>query len=163
MRISDSVGFQDDDVIITLGDYVNRGPNTRAVLDWLIQLDHSHNLVPLRGNHDIMMSRARNNESDYRQWLEVGGVATLRSYAPIEGGPGAVSDIPERHWQFLTERLLPYYETDSHFFVHANAYSDIALDDQHARPRISLRKSRARFAFAPKSAFRTNPCPLSHH
>lgn len=130
MWISDSVGFQDDDVIITLGDYVNRGPNTRAVLDWLIQLDHSHNLVPLRGNHDIMMSCARNNESDYRQWLEVGGVATLRSYAPIEGGPGAVSDIPERHWQFLTERLLSYYETDSHFFVHANAYSDVALDDQ---------------------------------
>ena len=54
-RLGDAVGFQNDDVIVTLGDYCNRGPNTCAVLDWLIHIDGSHRLVPLRGNHDIMI------------------------------------------------------------------------------------------------------------
>lgn len=129
-RLGDAVGFQNDDVIVTLGDYCNRGPNTCAVLDWLIHIDGSHRLVPLRGNHDIMMVNARDSESEYRKWLDVGGDATLRSYAPFDGDPGSMADIPDRHWQFLTDRLLPYFESDTHFFVHANAYPEIPLIEQ---------------------------------
>ncbi len=128
--LGDSVGFRSDDVIVTLGDYCNRGPNTCAVLDWLIHMDGSHNLIPLRGNHDIMMVNARDSESEHRKWIEVGGKATLRSYAPFDGDPGSITDIPEHHWQFLTNRLLPYFESDSHFFVHANAYPEIPLNEQ---------------------------------
>ena len=128
--LSDSVCFRDDDVIVTLGDYCNRGPNTCAVIDWLIHIDGLHKLIPLRGNHDIMMVNARNSEAEYRKWMEVGGAATLRSYAPFEGDPGSMADIPDDHWLFLTNRLLLYYELESHFFVHANAYPDIPLSEQ---------------------------------
>lgn len=38
--------------------------------------------------------------------------------------------MPERHWQFIEKRLLPTFETDRHFFVHANAYPDMASDEQ---------------------------------
>lgn len=124
------VGLRSDDVVITLGDYVNRGPNTCAVLDWLIELDRTQRLVAIRGNHEIMMLESRDYETMFERWIEYGGDATLRSYAPFEGDPNSLAHIPDSHWRFLEERLVPYYETDDHFFVHANAYPDLPLDEQ---------------------------------
>ena len=124
------VNLRDDDLLVTLGDYCNRGPNTCAVLDHLVLANSHGNLRPLRGNHDVMMLNARENDEGFKKWIGVGGNATLLSYAPFEGDPGKLADIPDSHWQFLESSLLPYYETDSHFFVHANAYPDIALTDQ---------------------------------
>lgn len=123
------VGIRQDDVIITLGDYCNRGPNTREVLDWLLWTDSAHQLRALRGNHEIMMLRARDNDEEYQRWLKAGGNATLRSYGP-RNAPGSLSDIPDEHWDFLENRLLAYFETSSHFFVHANAYAELPLDEQ---------------------------------
>lgn len=128
--LCDFVDLREDDVLITLGDYVNRGPNSNAVLDWLIYRDALHQLQPLRGNHDIMMVNARDGDSEYRKWIEVGGDATLKSYSVFEGDTGALVDIPETHWDFLTNRLLPYFETETHFFVHANVYPEIPLNEQ---------------------------------
>ena len=125
-----SVNLRDDDVLITLGDYCNRGPNTSAVVDFLIDANSNGNLRPLRGNHEIMMLNARNDESEFNKWLKVGGDATLRSYSPFDGDAGKLADIPDTHWQFLDSNLLPYFETNSHFFVHANAYPEIAISDQ---------------------------------
>ena len=125
-----SVDLRDDDVLITLGDYCNRGANTCAVLDHLVHASSHSDLKAIRGNHDIMMLNARENDSEFRKWIGVGGTATLLSYAPFDGDSGKLTDVPDSHWQFLESSLLPYYETDSHFFVHANAYPDIALADQ---------------------------------
>jgi serine/threonine protein phosphatase 1 len=124
------VDIKDDDTIITLGDYVDRGPNTRAVIDWLLQMDDTHTLIPLRGNHEVMMLSALENDAHLDSWLFNGGDTALDSYSPIEGEPGRLTDIPDRHWRFLNDRLHAYYETETHFFVHANAYSDIPLDEQ---------------------------------
>lgn len=128
--LCDFVQLRQDDIIITLGDYCNRGPNSHAVLDLLIQLTKSCNLKPLRGNHEIIMLDARKSTDDLKYWLDVGGDATLRSYALFEGDSGRIEDIPERHWRFLEEELLPFYEMETHFFVHANAYTDVDLEDQ---------------------------------
>jgi serine/threonine protein phosphatase 1 len=117
------------DVLITLGDYVNRGPNSNAVIDWLIHFGKTRALRPLRGNHDIMMLNARESPAEYRKWIDAGGDATLRSYALFDGEAGRIEDIPDAHWRFLDE-LLPYHETDTHFFVHANACPDIPLTEQ---------------------------------
>lgn len=129
-RLCDYVELSPEDTLVTLGDYVNRGPNTHAVLDWLIYLDGFCDLQPLRGNHEIMLLHARENESAFRRWQEVGGDVTLRSYAPFDGDEGTLADIPDSHWEFLSERLLPFYETDTHFFVHAGAYPDMPLNEQ---------------------------------
>lgn len=128
--LCDFVELRDDDTIITLGDYPNRGPNTNAVFDWLLHLKQCYHLRPLRGNHDIMMLNARHNDIEYRKWLDVGGDKTLRSYAPFGGGHGSLADIPDAHWNFLQNDLLPYFETETHFLVHANAYPDMPLDEQ---------------------------------
>ena len=80
----DFVEFRCDDTVITLGDYVDRGPNSCAVLDFVLELSKSHKLIPLRGNHEIMMLDSRQKKSWFHAWMQYGGDATLLSYAPSE-------------------------------------------------------------------------------
>jgi serine/threonine protein phosphatase 1 len=127
--LADFVPIQSDDVLITLGDYVNRGPDSFAVLDWLIARHRRGQLVPLRGNHEIMMLEARESGESERRWLEYGGDKTLQSYAHFAGA-GGFADIPEAHWSFLEKDLASWHEIDTHFFVHANAYADMPLAEQ---------------------------------
>jgi serine/threonine protein phosphatase 1 len=123
------VPIRPDDLLVTLGDYVNRGPNTRGVLDWLVARRKQSRLVALLGNHEIMMLAGRDGGEPLRQFLEVGGKATLESYAP-PGRPGQIHDVPDEHWRFLEDGTCAWYETATHFFVHANAYPEVPLDEQ---------------------------------
>jgi serine/threonine protein phosphatase 1 len=132
-----------EDRIITLGDYIDRGPDSRGVLDRLVALHATGQLVALRGNHDLMMLESARGRGDVL-WLACGGRQTLYSYgftdAQIEQlteGKGWFSDptdllakIPVRHWTFLEEDCLPWYETATHIFVHANIYPDCPLSEQ---------------------------------
>ena len=77
------VPFSTDDLIITLGDYVDRGPDSRAVLDWVIARQQAGKLVALRGNHELMMLEARENIQAFKVWLRAGGDATLASYSRL--------------------------------------------------------------------------------
>jgi serine/threonine protein phosphatase 1 len=114
-----------DDTIVTLGDYVNRGPDSRGVIERLIDLSQRCRLVPLLGNHDQMLLDVRSGKYPIYWLLDIGGTTTLDSY-----GSGRDLDlIPNEHYEFL-ENCLDYYETDSHIFVHANYFSDTAMDEQ---------------------------------
>jgi serine/threonine protein phosphatase 1 len=113
-----------DDTIVTLGDYVDRGPDSRAVLNFIISLGETHQLVPLRGNHEIMMLDAREKKSWLGPWLSYGGEQTLQSYG------GSFDDVPDAHIDFLENKLQPYYESESHIFVHANLAPNVALAEQ---------------------------------
>jgi serine/threonine protein phosphatase 1 len=138
----DAVAPAPDDRIITLGDYVDRGPNSRGVMDRLVALYATGRLVALRGNHDVMMLDARDKHD--LTWLYCGGRQALHSYGvpdwKITGfldGEGwfgepdeLLAKIPPRHWEFLENDCVPYFETETHFFVHANAYADLPLDEQ---------------------------------
>lgn len=117
------------DLIITLGDYVDRGPSSRGVLDRLITLYEAGQLVPLRGNHDEMMMEAVTGRPS-PLWLSCGGEQTLASYAADLPVDLALSKVPERHQQFLEEDCQDWYETDRHFFVHANAEANLPLAQQ---------------------------------
>jgi serine/threonine protein phosphatase 1 len=129
VALARAVDFRDDDVVITLGDYIDRGPNSYAVLDWLIAIQQRVRLIPLMGNHEVMLLRARESREKLGHWLECGGKATLASYSPL-GDAGRLADIPDHHWQFLEEETLRYFETDDHFFVHAGVYPEEPLDEQ---------------------------------
>jgi serine/threonine protein phosphatase 1 len=121
-----------DDVVVLLGDYVDRGPDSRGVLDRVIALRRAGTkLVCLRGNHEIMMLTARRGDrSDVKVWLSVGGLQTLGSYGTAPGKTGTLADVPAEHWNFLEEDLLPYYETDQHIFVHATVLCGSDMADQ---------------------------------
>jgi len=132
----EAIDPQPDDAIVTLGDYVDRGLDSKGVLDQLIALADRCNLVPLLGNHDEMMLHARDGASDLQFWLNCGGDAALDSY----GSTGKLNLVPAAHFQFL-ERCRAFFETETHFFVHANYKPDVSLDkqDEHTLRWLSLR------------------------
>jgi serine/threonine protein phosphatase 1 len=120
-----------EDVVITLGDHVDRGPDSRGVLDRLIDLKKSGTrLVCLRGNHEIMMAAARENATEQKMWLGVGGLQTLGSYGAAPGRTGSLADVPREHWDFLTDELVGYHETEQHIFVHAGVKYNDPMDEQ---------------------------------
>ncbi|QDT15969.1 metallophosphoesterase [Alienimonas californiensis] len=128
----DALPLRPGDVVIPLGDLVDRGPDSRGVLDRLIRFEADFprvELIPLRGNHEIMMREARGGVEERRRWLECGGDATLGSYAPLGRG-ASLKDVPAEHWTFLNERLHAYHESDDCLFVHANLYPDLPLAEQ---------------------------------
>lgn len=124
-----AVGPRPDDLLITLGDYVDRGPDSKGVLDYLIDVHATGRLVALRGNHDQMMVDARDG-TDGRLWLACGGQATLRSYGTAAYLEYEFNDIPERHWDFLENRCVNWHETETHFFVHGSVAPHLPLDQQ---------------------------------
>lgn len=125
LTLSAEVGFGAQDVVVVLGDYVDRGPDSCLVLDHLIALAQRATLVPLLGNHELMMLRAREGGSNLEDWISAGGSATLDSYRAQ-----SPEGIPARHWEFL-KTCRPFYETERDFFVHANADPDRCLADQN--------------------------------
>jgi len=139
VTLMDFVELRPDDTLVTLGDYVDRGPDSRAVLDFLIDISKTHHLVPLRGNHEIMMLDSREKKSWFHAWMQYGGDATLRSYSSSTGGEGSFADVPALHRDFLENQLVAYYECDTHFFVHANADASKSLADQ-TEPTLYWRK-----------------------
>jgi serine/threonine protein phosphatase 1 len=124
-----TVPFAAEDLLVTLGDYVDRGPDSRAVVDWVIERWRLGTLIPLRGNHELVMLDARLSPNLRDSWLSFGGDATLASYAP-PGKPGSLEDVPAEHWEFFERGCRDYYETDTHFFVHANADPRLPLEKQ---------------------------------
>ncbi len=118
-----------DDVLITLGDYVDRGPNSCAVLDWLIGRAKQGPLIALRGNHELMMVRATSDFVGREDWLAYGGDATLASY-PSPADRATLNEVPDHHWDFLENVCRDGYETETHLFVHAGADPDLSLAEQ---------------------------------
>ncbi len=143
-----------DDLLITLGDYVDRGPDSRGVLDRLVRLSQTHKLIALLGNHDQMMLESRDSTRDMEDWLEAGGDGTLASYAR-PGEPGTLQDVPAEHWDFLENHCRDWFETERHFFVHANVYPDLPLDEQ---PQFMLRWEQLRQDSRPHESNKVMVC-----
>ena len=79
-------------MIVTIGDYVDKGPDSKAVIDRLLSgVGTGWNLIALKGNHDAMMVDALRDPSKMAAWLAKGGDAALASYG---GDPAAV---PQTH------------------------------------------------------------------
>lgn len=120
-----------DDVLVALGDFIDRGPDSRGVLELLIELHDRGRLVPLLGNHEEMLLLARHDLAMRDTWLRYGGQATLASYAS-QGGGGALDDIPQAHWDFLQHTCRESYVAQDHIFVHAGVTPAQPLDEQTA-------------------------------
>jgi serine/threonine protein phosphatase 1 len=125
-----------DDVIVTLGDYVNRGPDSRGVLKQLIALERQCDLIPLLGNHDqmflqLLLDAAAGHSRVLSSWLRMGGDATLASYGATPGKlTGAdLARVPAEHVMFL-ERCRAHHETETHIFIHAKYDPVLSMNDQ---------------------------------
>lgn len=114
-----------EDLVVTLGDYVDRGPDSKGVIDRLLELKETHNYVHLMGNHEIQMIRALGTKQDRDRFLSglCGGQDTLDSYG------GGFDDVLPEHWEFMKSAVL-YHELEDHILVHAGVAADRAVDDQ---------------------------------
>ena len=108
----EAVDPQPNDTLVTLGDYVDRGPDSRGVIERLIALSKHCRLVPILGNHDQVMLDVCDGSGPFDDtWSLFGGDATVASYGSIPEG------VPPEHLDFLRNCVL-YHETPTHFFVH---------------------------------------------
>lgn len=104
------------DELYLLGDYIDRGPNSQQVFDYIFKLQEAgYQVHCLRGNHEEMMLDARNGDADdIDHWKSNGGSETLSSFGILYD----LQLIPSVYWEFCES--LPYYvELDGHFLVHA--------------------------------------------
>jgi serine/threonine protein phosphatase 1 len=104
-----------DDTVIVLGDFVDYGPDTKSVVERLMELRGQCDLITLLGNHEEMLVTALDHPSEINYWLDCGGKPTLESYGYRPGGVL----IPSDHARFI-RGCRDYYETETHIFVHAN-------------------------------------------
>jgi len=150
LAIIRAVGPEREDTVVLLGDYVNRGPDSRGVIDRILFLRNETRVVALRGNHDATMIEARESQKALDYWKRIGGEATLESYPG-----GRLDGVPPDHWEFLVDGCRDWYETDSHIFVHATVDPKKDLADQ---PRETLHWERLDEKAKPHKSGKTVIC-----
>ncbi|MEX2091855.1 MAG: metallophosphoesterase family protein [Pirellulales bacterium] len=116
---------QADDTIVMLGDCVDRGPDSRGVIEELLALGERCHLVLLMGNHEEMMLNYLDGRAQPDNWLLCGGQATMDSYRGADGKPS----VPQSHVDFIRS-WGDYWETDTHFFVHGGYHPEQPLSGQ---------------------------------
>ena len=128
-----------------LGDYVDRGPDSRGVVELLMEgpsRDHVE-WLPLRGNHDHVFSAVCREPTHElaREWWEHGGQQTLVSYGwdPLSGFPADIGGwVPREHAEFLGSLPLGHV-VGGRLYVHAGVRPDRALDEQTDRDLMWIR------------------------
>jgi serine/threonine protein phosphatase 1 len=114
----------DAGVIVMIGDYVDKGPDSKQVIDRLLSGVEGSRVIALKGNHDAMMVEALRDRSKMAAWIAKGGDAALASYG---GDPAA---IPQAHIDWLDQLRLMH--VDAHrLYVHAGVDPGIPLNQQN--------------------------------
>lgn len=98
------------DPIILVGDLIDRGPQSREVVEWAMTTPHVHTVL---ANHELMMVQHITGKDKWNNWLVNGGFATLESYRDADGVPM----IPKEHVDWMAANP-PVFETDNLIVSH---------------------------------------------
>lgn len=137
-------------ITIFLGDYVDRGPDSQAVLDEIIHGPFPTRLVPLLGNHEAMLLAFLSRPETGAGWAQYGGLETLHSYGidvrPLRSGVGFADvarkfreKLPSSHSEFLQLCRL-YFLAGDYFFCHAGVRPGVPLDEQRENDLLWMRE-----------------------
>ena len=122
------------DTLIFLGDYIDRGPDSKKVVSEIIRLmeEAPGRVIPLMGNHEqVFLASLAGDTRDF--YLKMGGDATLRSYGVNPPFTGQIaSHIPVSHYHFFDELLL-LWEDAHYIYVHAGLNPQVHLSQQSPR------------------------------
>ena len=140
----------DEALIILLGDYIDRGLESCAVVDALAHHRLPSASVCLRGNHEALLEAFLDNPATLEDWRRVGGLETLASYGvdprDAERGQGyaearhaLMHALPAHHRRFLRGLHLSY-DCGPYFFCHAGVRPGIALDQQSPHDLMWIRE-----------------------
>ncbi len=149
-----------DDVLIFLGDYIDRGPESFEVIEFLIRLSKLYKSVFLTGNHEDMFIRYMNRKDFANNFFRNGGEFTIKSYMRNMNG----MILPQSHIDFFN-RLKLYYEADDFIAVHAGLNPEV--EDMARQSRDDLIWIRSEFYMSgkrwPKTViFGHTPTPYMH-
>lgn len=110
----DKIKIEKQDKIYCIGDYIDRGPDSRGVIDTILSLrEKGYHIHTLRGNHEQMMMDSEQSEEEFEHWIINGGDTTLKSF-----DVDIYAAMPEKYKQFF--RNTKYYiSTKDYVFVHA--------------------------------------------
>jgi serine/threonine protein phosphatase 1 len=135
---------------IFLGDYIDRGPHSREVIDALLARKHQHAMVFLKGNNESFAIQVLSDPSVLSEWTQSGGINTLLSYGvkpSTRDDPQSDKDIaiafrqalPESHHQFIQSLALSFTCGD-YFFTHAGVRPGIPLNEQSEQDLLWIRE-----------------------
>ena len=144
-KLIDSLPLSSEDELVFLGDYIDRGPDSKGVIDFLISLSEEHRCIFLRGNHEEMFLNAILYGKDMDLWYFNGAHATARSY-------GSISKIPNEHVEFISSTLY-HYTFDNFLFVHAGVKPGVSLEEQSEFDLVWIRDEFI-YSFDPLPGFR---------
>ena len=118
--------LDEQSTVVFLGDLVDRGPESKEVVETVLELSKSIQVISLMGNHEDMMLAFMDNPESEKAGMFIynGGGATLASYGNNDG----TYTIPPEHVQFL-KGLRYFYQTDHYFFVHAGIPPELELSN----------------------------------
>jgi serine/threonine protein phosphatase 1 len=126
----EEIQLSTQDKLYLLGDYIDRGPDSKGVIDHLIFLqENGYQVFPLKGNHEEMMVKAISEEPYYEEsWRMNGGDATLKSF-----GIAQLRDMPVSYRSFCSS-LVHYIELEKYILVHAglNFEREDVFEDDYA-------------------------------
>jgi serine/threonine protein phosphatase 1 len=137
-------------VLVFLGDYIDRGPSSREVIDQLVLLNKEWEVVFLEGNHEYYLMKFLKNPPFLPDWLRYGGLDTLRSYGIfpknyLELGEQEILAaslnlilLENGHHNFLSS-LRRSFVCGDFFFVHAGVRPGVPLDQQSQRDLLEIR------------------------
>jgi len=129
-------GFDREIKFIFLGDYIDRGPNSRGVIEFLIEFQSlmPNQIICLRGNHEEMLLSATANPANELHWLRNGGIQTLASYKTSKP-----ANIPARHIEWM-HSLPTLHDDGMRLFVHAGINPDKPLNQQDEHDLLWMRE-----------------------
>jgi serine/threonine protein phosphatase 1 len=134
---------------VFLGDYIDRGPASREVVERLILRGRTHASVFLKGNHELFPAAFLRDPASLDEWRQLGGAETLASYGvrpPAEPDPQQAfavaaafhAALPRHHREFL-DRLQPRFVCGDFFFVHAGVRPGVPLAEQAEEDLLWIR------------------------
>jgi serine/threonine protein phosphatase 1 len=135
---------------VFLGDYVDRGPASREVLERLIARSTAHDVVYLKGNHESFLMSFLKTPDTLEEWRHYGGLDTLISYGlspPLKAQPDEQAKLadaldqvlPPSHRLFLNT-LKPWFACGDFFFVHAGVRPGVPLQQQREEDLLWIRE-----------------------
>jgi len=136
-------------VEVFMGDYIDRGPDTRSTLDILVERSRRGNAVFLKGNHEAFLVRVFEDPSLFEDWIAFGGTQTLMSYGlappdlkrdePASILRDLIRAMPTEHLEFL-DNLRLSFSCGDFFFVHAGVRPGVPLAAQTERDLLWIRE-----------------------
>ena len=134
---------REHDSLVFLGDYLDRGPDTKGVLDRICQLQTDGvRVIPLMGNHEyLLLEYHRSGDQALLPYLRRLGLEnTLESYGGASlSALASLAFMPKEHRDFLSS-LLPHWETEEYIFVHAGLRHDQPLAEQDISDLCEVRE-----------------------